>query len=152
MDQYLLTVIDRNIPYCGPGSESFCACIFLTIKPNDSEDIDYDGDPQMSREGLIMEIIRCVVPSLKKIQRSDVIRLLYRLFADATADSFKYGAFDGTMDGRSTFTAGFKYLLSRLESAVIEDSKKKSPDSKHEVKVGKDLIELFEDAKPVRGK
>ena len=97
-----------------------------------------------------MEIIRCVVPSLKKIQRSDIIRLLYRLFADATADSFKYGAFDGTMDGRSTFTAGFKYYLCRLELALIEHNEKRSTDSKHEVKVCKDLIELFEDAKPVR--
>ena len=86
-EQYSMTVMHGNHPHCGPGSDGFRAVFFITALPFANSTATPYQETQMTKEKLILNIMRSVTPILKKNGDIQSIAYLYGLFDDAVIES-----------------------------------------------------------------
>ena len=84
-----------NLPHKGPGGHKR-PVLFFTAQPRALQSAPYSGT-QMTKEKLILKIIRVIRDTTQDKADVNVITFLYRCMAEAMKTTIMTGAFDGTM-------------------------------------------------------
>ena len=148
-EQYSMTVMHGNHPYYGPGSDGFRAVFFITALPSGNSTATPYQETQMTKEKLILNIMRSVTPILKKNGDIQSIAYLYGLFADAVIESKLNGSYDGTLIGEVGQTSDdfksppFLCIFTKLLGSIEEYNKNKCDKAMAEINLVKKCIETF---------